>query len=179
MSTPKRVTQQKIEQVVSEAVADYRANINSIQTFSNGKLSLPNYPSPVIKLDLLTNTISDFVHSLQEVTLAYGKLDTLSYGSAYESTIKKLPSGYTKSVIYFRKSDAQIEADVRLVSEQAEANLRASIDSHNASLIKAEKDELQAIEEAEIKELAELQEAEARAIERNNRKLELESKLRA
>jgi len=177
MTSPRRITQQQIDQAISIALSEYRDGINTIQEFIGGKLSLPLLPNPVFKVRIFSNTLSELVHSIQEVSDNFGKLDLLQDASGYESTLNKLSGGWNDGTLYFSKSQSMIESDMKLVSEAAESNLRDEINAHNANLIASDENELKAIELEEVKEQQKLRQVQLDKIARTERKKALQEKL--
>lgn len=175
--TVKRVTQQKIDQAINDAVKLYKSGVNSLQAFKVGELSLPHLPTPIFKLELCTNMVSELIEGIQEVSLTFGKLEVVQFGTGYESTLTRQPTGFTTGTIYFKKSDLMIEEDIKIVSKQAEESLRAEVEAHNKALVQSEIDELREIEEQEQQELLAQQQAEQVKLDREKRKAELKSRL--
>lgn len=179
MTSPRRLTQNQINDAVNIALSEYRDNINPVQEFKDGKLTLPLLPCTIFKVRIFTNTLSNLIHTIQEVSNNYGTLELLQDASGYESTLTKLSGGWNDGTLYFKKSQKMIEADLKLVAEIAENNLRDEINTHNANLIASEERELRDIEKAEMLEVQQLRQAEQDRITRAARKKELQSKLAA
>jgi len=178
MSTsPQRVTQQKIEQSINIALSDYRNITNAVQSFNSGKLTQPLLPTPIFKLGIATSTLSDLVNLIQSVSNCYGVLDVVPQGvNGFDSMLIK-PDSYSNGTIYFHKSQAMIEQDLKLVAEIAENNLREEVAAFNANLLASEEAELRNIEKQELQEAQQLRQQEQEKLARKERKKELQAKL--
>ena len=180
MQTAKRITTNKINEVVSQALSDYNDGINNIQLFRDGELTQPNNPNKIFKIQMLTSSISELVHGFQEVSNKYGHLEIIDFQKdGYSSTIIDCVGGKKNSTIYFKKSPEMVKEDMQLIAKLAEKNLREEIAAFNASLIASEEAELRAIEKAELQEAQQLRQVELDKIARAKRKAELKSKLAA
>lgn len=178
MTSPQRVTSQKIDQAINIALSDYRNVTNAVQSFNGGKLTQPLLPTPIFKLGIATSTLSDLVNLIQSVSNCYGVLDVVQGVNGFDSMLTK-PDSYSNGTIYFHKNQVMIESDLKLVAEIAESNLREEIAAFNANLIASDEAELKAIEMEELKEVQALRQAEIDKANRDKRKTELKSKLAA
>lgn len=178
MQTAKRITTNKINEVVNQALSEYNDGINDIQLFRDGELSQPNNPNKIFKIQMLTSSISELVHGFQTVSNAFGHLEIIDYQKdSYSSTVVDCVGGKKNSTIYFKKSADMISEDMKLVAKIAEDNLRESVAAFNANLLASEEAELRAIEKEELMEVQKIRQVELDRIARNKRKLELRAKL--
>ena len=176
---PQRVTSNKINNAIDIALSDYRGCFNEVQSFRGGKLTQPLLPTPIFKLGIATSTLSDLINLIQSVSNQYGVLDVVPQGfNGFDSMLTK-PDSHSNGTIYFHKTQAMIEKDLKLVSEIAESNLRDEIAAFNANLIASEEQELRDIEKAEMLEVRQLRQAEQEKLARAERKAELVAKLAA
>ncbi len=180
MQTAKRITTNKVNEVVNQALSEYNDGINDIQLFRDGELSQPNNPNKIFKIQMLTSSISELVHGFQTVSNAFGHLEIIDYQKdSYSSTVVDCVGGKKNSTIYFKKSADMISEDMKLVAKIAETNLREEVAAFNANLIASEENELREIEKAEMLEVQQLRQQEQNKLNRSKRKKELQEKLAA